>query len=240
MNRSGQNRSITSDANSAKLRQERDELVEAKKAAEDAALAKAGEIAIVRANQTKAERIFEFKIQSFQNQRQEEAAKQRLEVERALAEKQKIATEKGFLQSDLAEGNRQIKNLQRTVKAKDAASKAVSAEDVEVTALPMTPKKNKSVNHADGFDHDEMQPQLPYRSKNNTPKAGSKRKRKPVKASPVKPLQLSQAHQIPEPVDVSIFTPEESIGNPATASAAPPAAPNFPPVAPPDGRFDVR
>ena len=64
----------------------------------------------------------------------------------------------------------------------------------------MTPKKNKALAYADGFDDEEIQPispsRLAIRSKGNTPKAGAKRKRKPTEASPVKPLELTQPIQI--------------------------------------------
>ncbi|KAI4139348.1 MAG: hypothetical protein L6R39_006332 [Caloplaca ligustica] len=219
------------------LRRERDELAKAKKAAEDAALAKSGEIAIVRANQTKTERFFQAQIQELQRRHQGEAANHRLEVERALAEKQKIATEKGFLQNDLAEGNQQIRDLQRAVKAKDTASKAIRQKDDGVATLPTTPKKSKSVKHADGFDQDELQPQLPIRSKNSTPKAGSKRKRKAVAASPVKPLELSKANEALEPADTIQITSDQSFAGSDTAGAAPPAAATFSAIAPPDERF---
>ena len=226
------------------MRREKDELARAKKAAEDAALAKSGEIAIVRANQTKTEKFFESKIQALQKFHQDEAAKHRLEVERALAEKQQIATEKGFLQNDIVEGNQQIKTLQRAVRAREVASKNVATDDLERTALPATPKKNKSASHADGFDDHEMQPvspsRLPYRSKTLTPKAGSKRKRKPVNASPAKPLQLSQANKAPEALDTSDDIQEQSFADSITAPTIPPAVDKFLPIVPVDERFQVR
>ncbi|KAL8756952.1 MAG: hypothetical protein Q9184_004341 [Pyrenodesmia sp. 2 TL-2023] len=219
------------------LRRERDELAKAKQAAEDAALAKAGEIAIVRANQTKTEKMYESKLQTLQKLRQDEAARQRLEVEQALAEKQKIVIEKGFLQNDIVEGNQQIKDLQRAVKAKQAASRAARVDNTEETTLPTTPTRNKSVKHADGFNTDEIRPPMPYRSKNNTPRAGSKRKRKAVKASPVKPLQLSQAHGNPEPVDINDSPAQQSYMDSVTVLEAPPAAAADPLVTPSDERF---
>ncbi|KAL8712378.1 MAG: hypothetical protein Q9225_006947 [Loekoesia sp. 1 TL-2023] len=225
------------------LRRERDELAKAKKAAEDAALAKSGEIAIVRANQTKTERFFESKFQALQKLRQDEATKQRLEVERVLAEKQKIATEKGFLQNDIAEGNQQIKSLQRAVKARDNVSKNMTSEDPGRTVLPATPKKNRNASHADGFDDHEIQPaspsRLPYRSRPSTPKAGVKRKRKPVKASPVKPLQVSPANGASEPAEININAPDQGLAKPATAPAGPPAAATSLPGAAADGRFQL-
>ncbi|KAL8829225.1 MAG: hypothetical protein Q9170_006269 [Blastenia crenularia] len=220
------------------LRRERDELAKAKTSAEEDARAKSGEIAIIRANQSKTERIFESRIQALQKLRQEEAAKQRREVERALAEKQKIATEKGFLQNDIAEGHQQIKILQRAVKAKDNASKNVASEDPEPAPLPVTPKKNKSAGHGDGFESRELQP-IPYRSKTSTPKAGSKRKRKPIGASPVKPLQLSQANETPVPVAVEPHIPEQSFANSNSAHTAPPVAAMRLLVTPSDERFNL-
>ncbi|KAI4279117.1 MAG: hypothetical protein L6R35_006064 [Caloplaca aegaea] len=221
------------------LRSERDELLKAKKAAEQAAFAKAGEIAIVRANQKKTERLYESRIQCLQELREEEAAKQRLEVERALAEKQKIATERGFLQNDITEGNQQIKSLQRAIKAKDVSSKAVSSEADGLNALSTTPQKKKSLKHADGFDYDEIQPTLPYRSKTSTPKAGSKRKRKLVKASPVKHLQLDQAKRASEPVDELSIAPGQSLAGPDLVPIDASATAAFPSVAPSDERFDL-
>lgn len=128
----------------------------------------------------------------------DEAARQKIEVEKARAELQKIATEKDFLENDLAEGTKQIKTLQRAIKKggdKNSDSKPGGKEN-----QPLKPKKTKSLAYADGFDDEEIQPMSPsrlvIRSKANTPKAGAKRKRKPTEASPVKPLELTQPIQI--------------------------------------------
>ncbi|KAL8693732.1 MAG: hypothetical protein Q9218_001477 [Villophora microphyllina] len=223
------------------LRRERADLEKAKKAAEDIALAKSGEIAIIRANQSKSEKIFESKLNALQKLHADEAARQKVEVERALAEKRKIATEKGFLQNDIAEGNAQIRDLQRAVKAKPSVPQGLSKDD-ERNGPPTTPRKNKGLNHGDGFDDDEVQiassSQLPYRSKAATPKAGSKRKRKPIDASPVKPLQLSQADQVSAPVDVNNHISDLRS---TAAAAAPPIVPAAPVrvAAPPDEQFNL-
>ncbi|KAL8811395.1 MAG: hypothetical protein Q9200_001829 [Gallowayella weberi] len=189
------------------------ELRREKQAAEDAALAKSGEIAIIRANQKKLEKKYESEMQALKKLHVEEAARQKIEVERALAEKQKITTEKGFLQNDLAEVNEQNRSLQRAVKAKSSTSRPDAGKDDGRSALPTTPKKNKSLNHGDGFEEDEIQVSSPYklptRSKNNTPKAGNKRKRKAVETSPIKPLQLGQAKAAPEISDRPDHTPTQ-------------------------------
>ena len=148
----------------------------------------------MRANATKVEKEFENRTTALQKLHADEAARQKIEVERARAELQKIATEKDFLENDLAEGTKQIKTLQRAIKKggdRDPESKPGGKEN-----QPLTPKKTKSLAYADGFDDEEIQPMSPsrlvIRSKANTPKAGAKRKRKPAEASPVKPLELTQ------------------------------------------------
>lgn len=152
----------------------------------------------MRANATKVEREFENRTTALQKLHADEAARQKIEVEKARAELQKIATEKDFLENDLAEGTKQIKTLQRAIKKggdKISESKPGGKEN-----QPVTPKKTKSLAYADGFDDDEIQPMSPsklvIRSKANTPKAGAKRKRKPTETSPVKPLELTQPIQI--------------------------------------------
>lgn len=152
----------------------------------------------MRANATKVEKEFENRTMALQKLHADDAARQKIEVERARAELQKIATEKDFLENDLAEGTKQIKTLQRAIKKggdKSSESKPGGKEN-----QPITPRKTKSLAYADGFDDDEIQPMSPsrlvIRSKANTPKAGAKRKRKPTEASPVKSLELTQPIQI--------------------------------------------
>ena len=183
---------------SIQLLSEREALQQAIQNANDIACSKAGEIAIVRANATKIERDFENRTTALQKLHADEAIRQKIEVEKARAELQKIATEKDFLENDLAEGIKQIRNLQRAIKKvgeKTAESKATGKEN-----QPVTPRKNKALAYADGFDDEEIQPMSPsrlvIRSKANTPKAGAKRKRKATEASPVKPLEFTQPIQI--------------------------------------------
>ena len=157
--------------------------------AKENASSKAGEIAIVRANQTKLEKESEKRLAALQKMHAEEAARQKMEVDKARAERQQIETQKRFLENELARESQQIKSLQRAVKSGGGKTALPDAP-----AKPMTPKKSKAP-FGDGFDDDEIQaaspPKLPLRSKPVTPRAGSKRKR-PIEGSPSKPLQLSQ------------------------------------------------
>lgn len=112
-------------------------------------------------------------------------------MEKVRAELQKIATEKKFLENDLTEGTKRIRNLQRATERageKWSGSKAAGKEH-----QPATPRKNKTLPHADGFDDDEIQSpsKLVIRSKANTPRVGAKRKRKPTEGRPMQPSELT-------------------------------------------------
>lgn len=175
-----------------KLLSERELLQQSVQSANNSAYAKAGEIAIVRANATKVEKEYEARTNALQKLHADEAARQKIEVEKARAELQKIATEKDFLENDLAQGTKQIRNLQKAIKK----GERVTGKENQ----PTTPKKSKSLPLRDGFDDDEVLPMSPsklaLRSKGGTPKAGVKRKRKAPEDSPVKPLELAQPQHV--------------------------------------------
>lgn len=152
----------------------------------------------MRANATKVEKEFENRTTALQNLHADEVARQKIEVEKARADLQKVATERDFLENDLAEETKQIRNLQKVIKNggdKGSESKTRGKEN-----QPATPKKDRVLAYADGFGDEEIQPMSPsrlvIRSKANTPKAGAKRKRKPTEASSVKPLELTQPIQV--------------------------------------------
>lgn len=164
------------------------------------AQSKIGEIAIIRANQLKTNSENEQKLLMLQKQHANEIASHKLELEMARAEQKKIATEKGFLEFNLAEGTEKIRNLQRAVKqGRQASTIKKDSHD-----NPLTPQKSRSVQYGDGFNDDEMQvispPKLAIRSKPVTPKAGAKRKRKTVDNSPAKPVPL--ALPLSQPKDI--------------------------------------
>ena len=185
-----------------KLLRERDNLQQAIQTANNNAFAKAGEIAIVRANASKIENEYQSRIRALQSLHTDEAAKQKIEIEKAKADLQKISTERDFLENDLAEGTKQIRHLQKAAKKEDRPS--VSREGGRENAAG-TPKRQKA-GLGDGFDEDEIQPLSPsklvLRSKTGTPKAGSKRKRKGGEESPSKqslefdrPIQAESSEQ---------------------------------------------
>lgn len=166
---------------------------QAVKAANDLALAKAGEISIVRANQMKTSKEHERQMAALQKLHTDAAVRQKVEIENARAERERIATENRFLKRDLIEESEKAKQLQRLAKGTVGRTSGGSVT---------TPKKGTTAtlayrdNLRDGFDDDEIQAISPSkinpRSKAMTPKPGAKRKRKVVDDSPGQPLQLSQ------------------------------------------------
>lgn len=129
---------------------------------------------------------------ALQKLRADEAARHKIEVEKAKAEQQKITIEKRFLENELGQGAEEIKTLQRVVK--DGAGRAAISKAERDRSLVTTPKKSKALPYGDGFNRHEITvaspAKLTLRPKSQTPKAAGKRKRK-VEDSPVKPLVLS-------------------------------------------------
>ncbi len=183
-----------------KLLRERDTLREAVKSANNMVLSKTGEISIVRANQSRIEKENEERVLALQKLHADEAARHKLEVEKARTEQEKIATEKLFLENDLGQGAERIKSLQRVVKD-GVGNNAHGGGTSPIT----TPKKNRSLPYGDGFNRAEIKATSPaklsFRPKVTTPKATGKRKRR-VEDSPAKSLVLSPPRTV-DPFDDS-------------------------------------
>ena len=162
----------------AELEAEQARLRHAEQEARNAALAKQGEISIVRANQEKATKEYERRIAVMQKLHADEAAKQKAELEAGRKEREKMETDNRFLKHDLAQEADRAKRL-------DGPGK----QRVE------TPRKTKRHAVGDGFDDDEVRLMSPSKSRDKsreqTPKAGAKRKR-PVQDSPIAPLSFDQ------------------------------------------------
>lgn len=164
--------------------------------AESTALSKSGEIAIVRANQVKATKENERKITALQKIHADEAARQKADLERAVADKERINTENKFLKRDLTEEEEKIKSLRRSLKNADVNARKENLNTSDANASPLaTPKKGKQLAYRDGFDDDEifLSPSKVAltRATGGTPKAGAKRKRRAIEDSPAPILELS-------------------------------------------------
>jgi hypothetical protein len=128
----------------------------------------------------------------------DEIAKKKAEIEAALAEKERVATENKFLKKDLADEGEAIKNLRKTVRNMDP--RGMDGMLGHSMGSPITtPKKLKNQFYRDGFDGDEimMSPTKSQggRARPGTPKIGTKRKRRGTEDSPGLPIRLSQPNQ---------------------------------------------
>lgn len=182
------------------LEAEQERLRRAEEAARNEALAKQGEIAIVRSNQEKEKKRFEARLSVMQKLHSDESARQKAEIDASRKEREKMETDNRFLQHDLA---------QEAERAKRSAGtrRAPTQRD--------TPRKSKRTGLGDGFDDTELQPS-PSKSRDkggdHTPKVGAKRKR-PANDSPVPALSFTQ----PQPVlrkDSTEQTTASSFGPP--------------------------
>lgn len=152
---------------------------------------RAGEIAIIRSNLTKAVQEHDRQITALQKRIAEKDAMHKEEVETVRAKCTTLAAENAFLKQDLAEESRKVSEL----KAKNKSQQKVQ---------PVTPKKTKVLPFRDGFDDDEIAVLSPSktsggRSKRGTPTGHGKRKRKPSQDSPIRmaPLQLGSSQNMP-------------------------------------------
>ena len=167
--------------------------------ANSTALAKAGEIAIVRANQAKITKEYEYKMKATEKFHADEAARQKLQIESARAELENITTENKFLKQDLNEEGEQTRILRRNLKNAGAGvgGNTIPSKEAANAGPQTTPKKHKALPFRDGFDDDEIMVISPSKvapkAKRGTPKVGDKRKRKVNDDSPGQPLQLSQS-----------------------------------------------
>ena len=180
---------------SIQLLREREMLQQAAQSAENKALAKTGEIAIVRANQVKMEKEYERRLAAMQKMHADEAARQKIEVDSVRAERQRIETENQFLKHDALD-NQITRNISTT--ARDTAKTNGVQNGANESPLT-TPKKSRVKPFSDGFEDDEIvmlsPSKLAIRSKVGTPKAGAKRKRKQKEDSPVPKLRLSESKE---------------------------------------------
>jgi len=165
-------------------------LHQAHQTAESKALAKAGEVAIVRNRVDKAAREHERQLQQLHAIQKEERERFEQELRVAREEAEKLRTRNMFLSNDFEEVIRKNKTLERSGTAGDDTSRGYGQ------GSPIaTPKKKKPLPHRDGFDDDDIVMTSPkFKSKTMTP--SKKRKRQPLE-SPLRSLPLSQPRRTP-------------------------------------------
>ncbi|KAF2771895.1 hypothetical protein EJ03DRAFT_372461 [Teratosphaeria nubilosa] len=168
----------------AELEAEQARLRQAEQDARNAALAKQGEIAIVRSNQEKAAKEYERRIEVMKKTYADDAARQKQELEASHKENQKMQTDNRFLQHDLAQ------EAERAKRAGPAKTRPTASNKEKET-----PKKAKRTGLGDGFDDEEVRVISPSKSKerpkDQTPKHAAKRKRT-AHDSPAPALSFTQ------------------------------------------------
>ncbi|EER37314.1 DNA repair protein RAD26 [Histoplasma capsulatum H143] len=170
------------------LTRERERIAQELAAAKSMTEAKAGEIAIIRANQAKLEKAHSRQLSTLRTQMADELKKYQAEIEAATMDSKLLTTENAFLKQDLKDEMQKLNDL-RKARAK-----------LEENA-PLTPKKTKILPLRDGFDDDEIMlsptKSVGRRSKRGTPSVSGGRKRKTIDDSPVKAptLELSQSFE---------------------------------------------
>ncbi|KAJ5899795.1 hypothetical protein N7495_004539 [Penicillium taxi] len=177
------------------------ELAEAKQLIET----KTGEIAIIRAKQTRVMEGYDQQLAVLRKTLADEAAKHKQEVEAATAEGKMLATENIFLQQDLAEEAHQLRAFKQR-------------QQNDGKNLPVTPRKSRLLSFRDGFDDEEMAAVSPSKSASRSRRATSvvsgKRKRHPSQDSATR-LQLSPAADRmivdPTPVNISGFSNQREL-----------------------------
>lgn len=170
-------------------------------AAKEAERRKAGEIAIVRSKHQKDTNEYERRLAVIQKLHIEEASKQKAEIEAARKEREVFATDKRFLEHDLAQELERNKRLKLT-----AHEGATNKRHGQQNSTIVTPKKPYDIPFRDGFDDHEIAVVSPSKPKEkprpDTPKAGEKRKRNNNhnhNISPARSLQLDTFVAAPSP-----------------------------------------
>ncbi|KAK8434522.1 hypothetical protein IWX49DRAFT_552318 [Phyllosticta citricarpa] len=164
------------------------------------AQAKAGEASIVRSNYEKLVKEYNTKDSLKDKIHAEENARYLAQVRDLERRLEQADAANKFLENDLKQEAGRARQKTRTLK--DG-----SGNTAKGPVGPVTPKKNRAALVGDGFDDGDVVMVSPSksrdRSKQLTPKKGSKRKR-PVGESPGKPLPLSEpaVANSPGPTDI--------------------------------------
>jgi hypothetical protein len=157
-------------------------------AAQDDALKKTGEAAILRANLTRQAQDYERQLSILRAQLADERVRNQGAQQAAIQDRSKLETENLFLRDELRDEAQRMKSLRLKKKAEDKNP-------------PLTPRKQRTLPYRDGFDDDEIGVLSPTRSsggrsKRGTPTVSGKRKRKASLDDPIPmaSLQLSPAN----------------------------------------------
>ena len=178
----------------AGLIRDREGLSNELEAARNSILTQKGEIAIVRANQSKDSQNYADQLAALRRSMHEDAANSKTSIEATNRQTEKAANDNQFLRRELQEERERIKMLRSNLRDKETilAKGAAGAS---------TPQRNRQLPLRDGFDEDDVVMMSPSRagrhSKPSTPTKAGKKKRKVPHASPGPALDLTESFNVP-------------------------------------------
>jgi hypothetical protein len=174
-----------------KLQQERDELAQELRAADDAVSLQKGEIFIVRAKLEEENKGHSRQIAALKKSMEEQLAKYTAQLHALTEKNNSLTTQYNFLQQEHNQEIQESKTLRQRLKDKPRAESEASPTT--------TPRRGMARSLRDGFNDDDIMLISPSksdrRSKPPTPTAANKRKRKAAEPSPIKPLPLRLSNQ---------------------------------------------
>jgi hypothetical protein len=174
-----------------KLQQERDELAQELRAADDAVSLQKGEIFIVRAKLEEESKGHSRQIAALKKSMEEQLAKYTAQLHALTEKNNSLTTQYNFLQQEHNQEIQESKTLRQRLKDKPRAESEASPTT--------TPRRGMARSLRDGFNDDDIMLISPSksdrRSKPPTPTAANKRKRKAAEPSPIKPLPLRLSNQ---------------------------------------------
>ncbi|EXJ54655.1 hypothetical protein A1O7_09996 [Cladophialophora yegresii CBS 114405] len=186
-----------------KLQQERDELAQELRAANDAVTLQKGEIFIVRAKLEEESRGYSRQLGALKKSMEEQLAKHTAQLYALTEKNNNLTTQYNFLQQEHNQEVQESKALRQRLRDRPQA-------DREASPIA-TPRRGAANSLRDGFNDGDIMLVSPSksarRSKPPTPSAANKRKRKAAEASPIKPLSLRLTRQgqndmPPQPVQI--------------------------------------
>jgi len=133
-----------------KLEKEKTALKELAETAESRAQSKTGEVSILRQRIEKTTRDYEHQLETLRQTHSDTAAKQKAELDAAQKQKERVETDKRFLEHDLAV---EVSKSRQSRKAPAVIRSQTLPENHQKTAL--SPRKPNHLALGDGFDNEQ-------------------------------------------------------------------------------------
>lgn len=148
----------------------------------------------MRANHEKTTKEYDRRMTDILQIHANETAKQKAELDALRKEREKMETEKRFLEHDLVQQTERTRAVKKNVH--DGQDSMMRGKESAQSSPAGTPSKRRIMPFRDGFDDDEVMLMSPTKAKDRirpgTPRAGTKRKRVLSVHSPGAPLLFDE------------------------------------------------